>query len=95
MNHFDVVKWPLITEKGTAAQAAANQYYFAVDPHATKTDISRAVATIFGVSVVGVRTMNVGGKLKRVGKSMGRTSAWKKAIVTLKEGQRIEFLEGA
>jgi large subunit ribosomal protein L23 len=95
MNQFDIIKRPLITEKGTASQEAANQYYFAVDPRATKTDIRRAVSDIFGVSVVAVRTMNVGGKRRRVGMNTGRTAAWKKAIVTLKEGERIEFLEGA
>ncbi len=95
MNQLDIIKRPLITEKGTASQEAANQYYFAVDPRATKTEIRKAVSDIFKVSVVSVRTMNVGGKLRRVGRNVGRTAAWKKAIVTLKTGDRIEFLEGA
>ncbi|MFH0799866.1 MAG: 50S ribosomal protein L23 [Pseudomonadota bacterium] len=95
MRTFQVIKKPLVTEKGTIAQQSANQYCFAVDPRSTKQDVSNAVENIFKVKVQGVRTMNVGGKMKRVGKSAGRTSAWKKAIVTLKEGDRIEFLEGA
>jgi len=92
---FDIIKKPLVTEKGTLAQQSANQYFFAVDTRATKYDVRSAVEAVFKVKVEDVRTMNVPGKFKRVGKSAGRTSAWKKAIVTLKEGDRIEFLEGA
>ena len=95
MKHYDTIKRPLITEKGTNAQATANQYYFAVDPRASKTEIKEAVGDIFKVTVTEVRTMRVRGKLRRVGRNVGRTAAWKKAIVTLKEGDRIEFLEGA
>jgi large subunit ribosomal protein L23 len=95
MKHFDIIKKPLITEKGTNAQAASNQYYFAVDPRASKTEIKEAVSDIFKVTVTGVHTMRIRGKLRRVGRNVGRTAAWKKAIVTLKEGDRIEFLEGA
>lgn len=95
MNLYEVIKRPLITEKSTACQAVANQYFFAVDPRAGKHDIKNAVEKVFKVRVVSVRTMSVGGKRRRIGMSIGRTSAWKKAIVTLKEGERIEFLEGA
>ncbi len=95
MKKFDIIKKPLVTEKGTVAQQSANQYFFAVDTRATKYDVRSAVETVFKVKVENVRTMNVPGKFKRVGKNVGRTSAWKKAIVTLKEGDRIEFLEGA
>jgi large subunit ribosomal protein L23 len=95
MNTYKVIKKPLITEKGAIAQQESNQYFFAVDTRATKHDICDAVEGIFKVKVEKIRTMRVRGKYRRVGKSMGRTSAWKKAIVTLGEGQRIEFLEGA
>ena len=95
MKTFNVIKKPLVTEKGTVAQQESNQYFFAVDPMATKYDVRDAVEGIFKVHVESVRTMNVPGKFKRVGANLGRTSAWKKAIVTLKAGERIEFLEGA
>lgn len=95
MRNFQVIKRPLVTEKGQMAGEAANQYYFAVDPNATKFDIRSAVQEIFKVKVTEVRTLNVRGKLKKVGQNAGRTAAWKKAIVTLKEGDRIEYLEGA
>lgn len=95
MNTFDIIKRPLITEKSTSRQGLANQYYFAVDQRATKTEIRDAVQKVFGVKVTAVRTMSVAGKKRRVGKNVGRTAAWKKAMVQLKEGDRIEFLEGA
>lgn len=94
MKIHDVIKHPVITEKSTAVQAIANQYFFKVDPKATKHDIRRAVEEIFKVRVSDVKTMNVIGKRKRVGRSVGVTSNWKKAMVTLREGDRIEMLEG-
>lgn len=95
MNRYQVIKKPLVTEKGTLMQQENNQYCFAVDQRATKRDVREAVETIFKVNVKKVQTMKVAGKYRRVGRSAGRTSAWKKAVVTLGEGQRIEFLEGA
>jgi len=95
MNRFEIIRRPLITEKSTACQAEANQYFFAVDKRARKPEIKDAVEKAFNVHVTAVRTMNVSGKRRRVGANTGRTSAWKKAMVTLKEGERIEFLEGA
>lgn len=89
-----VLKRPLITEKTTARQGESNQYFFEVDTRATKQDVRSAVEGIFKVDVTAVRTLNVPGKRKRVGKNVGMTSDWKKAVVTLKEGQRIEILEG-
>lgn len=94
MKIHDVIKHPVITEKSTAVQAIANQYFFKVDLKATKYDIRRAVEEIFKVKVSDVKTMNVIGKRKRVGKNVGVTSNWKKAMVTLREGDRIEMLEG-
>lgn len=95
MNQYDIIKRPLITEKSTMCQEKGNQYFFAVHPDATKSDIRNAVEKIFSVKVVAVRTQNVEGKIRRVGRSSGRKPSWKKAMVALKEGDRIEFLEGA
>jgi large subunit ribosomal protein L23 len=89
-----VLRRPVVTEKSTARQAGANQYFFEVDTKATKHDIRTAVESLFKVQVTKVCTMNVFGKRKRVGRNVGVTSDWKKAIVTLKEGDRIEILEG-
>lgn len=95
MNLFEVIKRPHVTEKASALQAEANRYSFAVDPRATKRQIRDAVERIFKVRVEGVRTMNLRGKFKRVGRGAGLTSDWKKAVVTLKEGDKIEALGGA
>jgi large subunit ribosomal protein L23 len=94
MEARDVIIAPLITEKsmtGTAVQ----QYTFEVHPRATKTQIRLAVQEIFGVNVRKVNTVNVGGKLKsfarRGARTQGRLSDWKKAVVTLAPGQKIEL----
>ena len=94
MNVHDVIQQPLVTEKSNIAKEEANIATFRVDPGASKHDIRRAVEELFEVKVVNVRTMRQPGKKKRVGKHVGRTSAWKKAIVELAEGQTIEFFEG-
>lgn len=94
MKTHQVLRRPLITEKSTAKQGETNQYFFEVDKKATKNDVRDAVENVFKVTVTCVRTLNVPGKRKRVGKSVGMTSDWKKAIVTLKEGERIEIMEG-
>ncbi len=94
MNTYDVIKKPLVTEKGSVAQQECNKYSFEVDRRATKYDIRDAIERVFKVSVTEVRTMKVPGKYKRVGRSVGRTHSWKKAIVSLKEGERIDFLDG-
>ncbi len=85
---------PLITEKGTILAEKSNQVVFKVRPKATKNAIRKAIEELFKVDVVAVRTCNYLGKERRVGRSYGRRPAWKKAYVTLKEGQRIEFFEG-
>ncbi len=95
MKTYTIIKRPLVTEKGSVAQQTSNQYYFEVDCRATKFDVRDAVEKIFKVNVEKVRTVSMPQKFKRVGRNLGRTSAWKKAIVTLKQGDRIEFLEGA
>ncbi len=88
-----VVKKALITEKGTALRELRNQYHFEVARNANKLEIKRAVETIFGVKVAGVRTMQMRGKVKRQGRFAGKRSDWKKAIVTLKPDQKIELFE--
>jgi large subunit ribosomal protein L23 len=90
---YDIVAAPLITEKGTLVNAAGNQVVFHVRRDANKEEIRRAVETLFKVKVDKVRTLNMLGKTRRVGRSVGRRPAWKKAYVTLAEGQRIDFFE--
>lgn len=90
---FDIVTSPLITEKGTLVNASSNQVVFQVRRDANKEEIRRAVETLFKVKVEKVRTLNLLGKTRRVGRNVGRRPAWKKAYVTLAEGQRIDFFE--
>jgi large subunit ribosomal protein L23 len=94
MNIHDVIKGPIITEKLDQAREKFRQYSFIVDKKATKIDVARAVENLFKVSVEGVRTNVVHGKVKRVGRNIGRRPNYKKAIVTLKEGDKIELFEG-
>lgn len=89
-----VINSPLITEKGTLVNELSNQVLFRVRPEANKVEIKQAVETFFKVKVDKVRTINYMGKTKRVGRSAGRRPGWKKAYVTLVEGQRIDFFEG-
>jgi large subunit ribosomal protein L23 len=94
MNISQVIKGPLITEKLDKAREAQRQYSFIVDRKATKHDVARAVTAQFKVTVEGVRTLVMRGKIKRVGSSTGKRSNFKKAFVTLKEGDKIELFEG-
>jgi large subunit ribosomal protein L23 len=94
MRNIDVIKGPIITEKLDAAREKYRQYSFIVDLRATKHDVADAVRSLFKVGVEDVRTSIMRGKVKRVGRSMGRRSNYKKAIVTLKEGDKIELFEG-
>jgi large subunit ribosomal protein L23 len=94
MELYEVIRRPLITEKNTMVQAQ-DKYTFEVAPGATKPMIRRAVETLFKVDVTDVNTSKVHGKLRRVGKSRGMTRSWKKAVVTLKSGQRIEAFGSA
>jgi len=82
---------PVITEKGTVLQEANNQYLFRVDVQANKIQIAAAIAQIFKVEVTGVRTLTVHGKIRRIGRTQGRRPSWKKAIVTLKDGDTIDL----
>jgi len=86
---------PLITEKGTLVTEKANQVVFRVRPAASKDTIRATVEEMFKVTVLKVRTSNFLGKTRRRGRIIGHRPDWKKAYVTLKEGDRIEFFEGA
>ncbi|MFH0963295.1 MAG: 50S ribosomal protein L23 [Planctomycetota bacterium] len=90
-SHY-TIRRPLITERGTYLTESRNAYLFEVDKGATKSDIRRAVEERFGVKVMKVRTANVLGKHRRARSGSVKLPDWKKAIVTLAEGQRIEFI---
>jgi large subunit ribosomal protein L23 len=92
-NPHDVIIRAMITEKGTRIREGGNKYLFQVHPDANKIEIKHAVESIFTVTVQRVRTQNRLGKIKRMGASSGRRSSWKKAIVTLKQGDNIELFE--
>lgn len=92
MNDYQIIIRPLITEKNTNLMMF-NKYSFEVAREANKYQIRRAVENIFDVSVVDVRTMNVRGKKRRRGREYGYQRDWKKAIVTLVEGDRIDLFE--
>ncbi|HPL63957.1 MAG: 50S ribosomal protein L23 [Syntrophales bacterium] len=93
MELYSIIKKPLVTEKSTIARDEANKYAFEVDSRANKIEIKKAIETIFKVKVVEVRTMNMAGKRKRIGRIIGRKSDWKKAIVTLAPGASIGIFE--
>jgi large subunit ribosomal protein L23 len=95
MIDYDIIRRPVITEKTNIQKDEANQVTFEVDPRSNRIEIKRAVEQIFGVKVADTRTMNVSGKVKRRGRIVGKRRNWKKAIVTLMPGERIEFFEGA
>ncbi|MCP5056862.1 MAG: 50S ribosomal protein L23 [bacterium] len=94
MRFQEVVLRPVVTEKSTVARELANVVTLAVNPHANKAQIKEAVESIWQVDVLDVRTSRMPRKTRRVGKFTGRKSEWKKAMVTLAEGQSIEFYEG-
>jgi large subunit ribosomal protein L23 len=91
----DIIQAPLISEKGTALAESANQFLFKVRSDANKIEVRQAVETLFKVKVVNVRMARYLGKVRRIGRSMGRRSDWKKAYVTLKVGDKIDFFGGA
>jgi len=93
--HFDIISRPLLTEKSTAANDADKQVYlFEVAMNSKKQDVKNAIESIFDVKVDSVNTVIVRGKVKRVGKIMGKRNNWKKAYITLKEGYSINLVEG-
>jgi large subunit ribosomal protein L23 len=94
MIDYNIIKRPLVTEKTNIQKEDSNQVTFEVDPRANRIEIQRAIEQIFKVKVAKTRTVNVKGKIKRRGRIMGKRKDWKKAIVTLMPGERIEFFEG-
>jgi large subunit ribosomal protein L23 len=88
-----VVLRPMVTEKATTAKDEHNQVTFQVAADANKVEVRQAVETIFKVKVTGVRTQVVFGKMKRMGRYLGRRPSWKKAVVTLGPGSKIELFE--
>jgi len=92
-NQYGIIKSPCLTEKSNVLQEVQGTVVFKVDPRANKVEIKRAVEDLFNVKVSTVRTSKVHGKTRRVGvKSVGKTSDWKKAYITLSEGE-INFLD--
>jgi len=90
MNSFEIIRTVRLTEKGTRQGDRFNQYTVVADPRANKTQIRQAVQDLFRVKVIKVNTLNVRGKARRQRtKQAGRSPSWKKAIVTLKEGDKI------
>ncbi len=88
-----ILQRPVLSEKSTGLQTKENKYTFIVARDANKIEIRKAVESKFGVNVETVNSMNYLGKLKRVGRFIGRKNAYKKAVVTVKEGQKIEFFD--
>jgi len=93
MHIYEVLRRPLVTEKSTALQGL-NKYAFEIADKANKLQIKQAVEKAFKVTVTGVNVITVQGKTKRMGRREVTTLPWKKAIVTLKPGDKIEFFEG-
>jgi large subunit ribosomal protein L23 len=91
----DIIISPLVTEKSTTQREGQNQYSFKVNKRANKIEIKGAVERLFKVKVREVRTATIRGKVKRLGRRFGKRPDWKKAIVIVKEGDRIDFFEGA
>ncbi len=94
-NIYTVVKRPLFTEKGSALKEAENKLLVEVSLDSNKLEIKKAIEDIFKVKVEKVATIKTHGKWKRYGKSIGKRSDRKKALITLKEGQKLDFIEGA
>ena len=95
MIEYDIIKRPVITEKTSIQKEVFNQFTFEVDRRANRVEIKKAVEDIFNVKVAQVKTIQVKGKTKRRGWILGKRRDWKKAIVTLMPGERIDFFEGA
>jgi large subunit ribosomal protein L23 len=93
MNIYSVIKKPHVTEKTSLGSDSSNTVAIVVDKAANKIEIKQAIENLFKVKVADVRTVTVAGKVKRSGKTYGKRSNWKKAYVTLQEGQSIDFFE--
>ncbi len=91
---YNVLVGPMLTERGALLKEQENKLLFKVVKDANKIEIKKAVEETFKVKVENVATMNYKGKMKRMGRHMGKRPDWKKAIVTLKEGEKLDFIEG-
>ncbi len=91
---YETIVGPMLTEKGTMLKEKDNKVLFRVAKKANKIEIKKAVEEIFKVKVDSVTTMICKGKTKRMGRYEGKRPDWKKAIVTLKEGEKLDFIEG-
>lgn len=89
---FDIIQTASLTEKSSLLSEKHNKYVFRVSPRANKIQIKRAIESLFNKKVLDVNTSNYAGKTKRVRGPIGRKAHWKKAIVTLKEGEKIELV---
>ena len=89
----EIIIKPVVTEKSVDLMQE-NKYCFRVAKNANKIEIKNAIEEIFKVTVINVNTVNVHGKMKRMGRTQGKTASWKKAVVTLREGDSIEVFEG-
>lgn len=94
MHAYEVLRRPILTEKSSYQVDTLHRYTFEVDVRANKIDVRRAIEEVFDVEVEHVNIMNVRGKPRRFGRREGRTTDWKKAIVTLAPGATISFFEG-
>ncbi len=94
MNPYTIIRRPLLTEKTSRAKEAINAYAFEVDARANKLQIKEAIETIFKVTVLRVNTVTLPGKSRRFGAHQTEKRSWRKAIATLKAGDRIEVYEG-
>ena len=94
MNRFEIIKRPLDTEKLDRLRDRENKFAFEIDLKANKTEVKQAVEALFKVKVVDIKTQIIRGKMRRIGKNSGMRPNWKKAIVTLKEGDAISIFEG-
>ncbi len=93
MHPYEVLKRPIVSEKSTML-GTQHQYTFEVERAANKLEVKQAVELAFKVDVLGVNIIHVPGKMRRMGRHRGYTSAWKKAVVTIRPDQRIELFEG-
>jgi large subunit ribosomal protein L23 len=94
VNRFEIIKRPLDTEKLDRMRDRENKFAFEIDMKANKTEVKQAIEGLFKVKVVDIKTAIVRGKFRRIGRSEGQRPNWKKAIVTLKEGDAISLFEG-
>jgi len=93
MNYTEVLIAPILSEKSVTIKDSQNRYTFRVNPKSNKSEIKKAVETLFKVKVSAVRTANLPGKLHKVGRHEGYRSDWKKAVVTVKAGQKIDMTD--